>query len=133
MDAPEKNYVMKFGAVGKSVFYRLSCNCTDPQCDMTIELEAHPEDKALYLHMYKDLRASAHWGYTISWYHFDWFRVLMNKIKMCWRIFVSGYIEVTETLIIKDEEHIESFIKALDEGLLFVKWIHSQENEDEKT
>ncbi len=133
MEPPKKNYMMSLGAVGKSVFYRLACNCTDPQCDLTLELEANPNDKALYLHMYKDLRASAHWGYTESWYYFDWLRVLLNKIKMCWQIVVNGYIEITEVLIIKDEEHIESFMKALDEGLLFVKWIHSQEEEDAKT
>lgn len=132
MEPPKKNYTMSLGAVGKSVFYRVACDCTDPDCDLTLELEANPEDGALYLYMYKKLRNSAYWGYTSDWEPFEWLRVLLNKFRMCWQIVVNGYIEENETLIIKDEEHIESLMKALDEGLLFIKWLHSQEEEDEK-
>ncbi len=133
MEPPKKNFVMNFGAVGKSTFYRVACDCTDPQCDLTLEFEANPNDKALYLHMYKDLRASAHWGYTESWYYFDWLRVLLNKIKMCWRIFTRGYIEVTESFIIRDEEHIMDFSKAVVQGLCFIERIHAQEELDAET
>lgn len=116
-----KNFVMKFGAIGKnSIFYRIACDCTDEQCDLTLELEIDANYKAVYLNLYKKLIASAHWGYNSRWGWFDWVRVIKNKIQMCYRIITKGYIEVSESFIIKDEEQIKGFIDALNEGKKFV-------------
>ena len=125
----KKNYVMKFDDWGDSVFYRVACNCTEQDCDMTLELERDKEYNALYLNIYKRLRASAHWGYTSKWGGFDFVRVLINKIRMCCRIMFSGYIEVSEAFIMKDEKHIESFREVILDGIQYLK--KGEQNEKE--
>ena len=50
---------------------------------------------------------------------------------MCWKIIFSGYIEVTETLIIKDEKHLEDFQGAIDEGMIQMhEWLQSEVKHD---
>lgn len=132
MNKPKKNYVMTFGAIGDSsgmsVFYRVACNCTDQGCDMVLEIE-QDEGHAIYLNIYKHLKASAHWGYTSEWEPFDFVRVFIKKIRMCCQIMFKGYIEVSEAFIMKDEEHIESFREALLEGINYIKRREQNENE----
>ncbi len=135
MEPPKKNFVMNLGAVGKSIFYRMACDCTDPDCDLTMEFEANPNDKALYVYLSKKLRNSAYWGYSEDWELFDcisfnWLRILINKFKMCWQIVVNGYIEVEETFIIKEEHHINSFFDAVEEGVSFIEALQEAMEED---
>jgi hypothetical protein len=123
---------MKFGAVGqddnKSVFYRIACDCTSPECDLTLELEKDPDGDFIYLNLYKKLRANAYWGYSTDWEPFEWLRVLMNKIRMCCHIIFNGYIEVSEGFVIRGEDQINAFEEALFEGLEYL-----QTKEDERS
>jgi hypothetical protein len=112
----EKNFVMNFGELGDSIFYRVACDCSDPQCDMTLEFEYDPDYNAIYLNLYNNLIASAHWGYTTKWGWFDFVRVLINKVTMCWKIITVGYIEVSSGFILKDKKQINDFITALETG-----------------
>jgi hypothetical protein len=127
---PKKNYLMNFGAVGRSIFYRIACDCTDPDCDMTLELENNPTDHIFYLHMTKKLRNSAYWGCKYNWGWFDWVEPLVSKIRMCWQIIVHGYIEVMESLVIKDEERIKELQNVLDEGIIFLRRTKSDTEEE---
>ena len=36
----QKNYMMKFGDIGRSIFYRAACRCVSQECDLTLELES---------------------------------------------------------------------------------------------
>ena len=125
----EKNYVMKFGQIGQSIFYRVACDCTDPQCDITLDLEYDEDIKRVCLNMYKTLRASAHWDYTGRWGWFDWVRILLNKIKMCWTITTKGYIELSETFFLCEEKQIDDFINALHEGRKILLENRGKDNE----
>lgn len=112
----KKQRVMKFGAIGDAVYYRVACDCTTAECDMHLELESDPQIGYVYLNITKKLMASAHWGYTDKWYYWDYLRVFINKVRMMCRILFSGYIEVHETLMFKESEHIDEFLTALEEG-----------------
>jgi hypothetical protein len=120
----KKQRVMKFGGFnnigdpGASIYYRIACNCTDPQCDMHLELES--EINQIYLNISKKLVASAQWGYTGEWYVSDFIRVFINKMRMICRILFFGYIEVNETLILEGSDHVDEFIAALEEGKRFL-------------
>ena len=127
---PEKNYVMKFGSIGEdSIWYRVPCSCTDLQCDMTLEIEFDKDVNSVVLNMYKRLRASAHWGYTSNWGWFDFIRVFINKLSMCCKMLVFGYVDVEEGFMIREEKHIDDFIKALEEGKTFIKWVNRDRKE----
>ena len=62
------------------------------------------------LNFYKDLYWSSHWGDEI------FFKRRWKRIKGAFRILFIGYIEVEECFILQGDEHINSFIKALEEG-----------------
>jgi hypothetical protein len=111
--------VMRTNEFLDSIFYRVCCDCGDPDCDLTLEFEYDKDINYVTLNIYKNLRASAHWG--DYWDHFDFIRIWWNKIKMIWIILTKGYIEVCEETMLKDIEHIDNFIKALEEGKRRVK------------
>ena len=108
---------MKLGDFIDSTYYRVSCDCQSEECDLTLELQIYGQ--LIFLNMYKNLKASSHWGGY--WNHFDFIRVWKNKIKMIWSILMKGYIEVNESTVLRGEEHIRSFIEALEEGIIYVK------------
>ena len=110
----DKTRLMKLEEFDGSIWYRIGCACGDEQCDLTLELES--DNNCVTLNMYKILRASAHWGYTDKWGIFDFIRVFFNKIRMCWKIMFSGYLEVNEAFLITDLARINEFILALEDG-----------------
>jgi hypothetical protein len=118
----EKSFVMKYGPIGdNSIWYRIGCDCMEPKCDLTLELEKVTDHHSIYLNMYKNLHASAYWGYdSDSWRgKVEWLRVLLNKLLLCWKIMTKGYLEISESMIIR-EQHIDDFIGALQEGKKFL-------------
>ena len=62
------------------------------------------------MNFYKQLAWSAYWG-TDNWLHQQW-----GKLKAIYRIIFWGYIEIEESIIFQDQEHIDGFIQALNEG-----------------
>jgi hypothetical protein len=106
--------VMRTNEFGDAVYYRVCCDCGDEDCDLTLEFEYDKNINYVTLTIYKNLHASAHWG--CCWNHFDFIRVFWNKIKLMSSILFKGYIEVCEGTLLKDPEHIDNFIKALEEG-----------------
>ena len=107
--------VMKVGEWKDSVMYRVSCQCTDPSCDMTLELEKDHALKMIYLNLYKDLSLASYWQSDDNWFKDIWLR-----IKYSFRMMFTGRIEVQEVFIMQ-EEQIEGFIKALEEGKEYLK------------
>jgi len=110
--------VMRLEEFDDAIYYRVACQCGNQDCDLMLELDYDKEFGSINLHMYKKLAASADWGNY--WEHFDFIRVGWNKIKMCWTIITKGYIEISEDTMISDEEHIDNFIVALQQGKKFI-------------
>lgn len=106
--------VMRTHEFNDAIYYRVTCDCGEPRCDLTLEFEHDKEIGYISLNIYKNLIASAHWGGC--WNHFDFIRVWKNKIKIIFTIIFKGYVEVCEGTLLKDIEHIDNFIKALEEG-----------------
>ena len=100
---------MKTEEFGDSIFYRIAC-CGSEDHDMTLELEWDKDVKMVFLNFYKKLVWSAYWG-TDNWFKSQWL-----KLKAIYKIVFFGYIEVEESLIIKDPEHIDNFLTALVHG-----------------
>ena len=90
----------------KSIWYYFHCDCGESNHAATIELEV--EDNIMCLRFYKDVYY-AYYGDNIikQWWH---------RIKGAVRLIFTGYLEVSESMIILHEEHIDNFIDALVEG-----------------
>lgn len=107
--------VMKTNDWGDSVWYKVNCDCDDDDHITTIEFEHDKEFHYMTLNFYKKMIWTSRWG-DIPWYQRFWKR-LTCSLKM----FFTGWIEVEEYVILSDEEHINSFIEALQEGRQKIK------------
>jgi len=108
--------VMKTSEFNDAVFYRAACSCGSDDHDLAIEFERDPKiPDMIFLNFYKDLAWSSYWGDT------NFFSRMWRRLKTSLRILFMGYIEVEESFILQGEEHIDSFIKALEEGKQFIK------------
>ena len=105
--------VMKTNEFNDSIFYRISCDCSDVEHDLTLEMEW--DDGFLTLHFYGDVEVSS-WGSSFSWIGKQWW-----KIKRIFELLFKGYFSVNYEMLILKEEHLDSFIEALQEGKLKFK------------
>ena len=103
--------VMLINEFKDSIFYRVGCECGNERCDLTFELEWDKELKMIFLNLYKNLCWSSYWQDDDKWYKNIWCR-----IKGASKLLIFGYIKVSECLIIKDVDHIDAFIEALQKG-----------------
>jgi len=92
----------------QSVFYRISCDCDDAEHDMMIEFEFDRGIMEIFL--YKTF----YWKHYYAWCH--WYEKIWKRISASARILFGGYIEMQGDLLIVEEEHIDAFIEALQEG-----------------
>ena len=108
--------VMKTDEYEDSIFYRVACSCGSDGHDLTIGFERDPNmPDMIFINFYKDLAWSSYWGDS------NFFTRIWRRFKTSLRIFFIGYIEVEESFILQGEKHIDSFIKALEEGKDFIK------------
>lgn len=110
---------MKTHEFEKSVFYRAACDCGDPDCDITLEIEKENNFPMVYLNLYKtlNLRTYYHkdnWFLDLGIFHF------FRKMKILWRIFIDGHFKVEETFVMC-EEQIDALIQAIEEGRTHIK------------
>jgi len=106
------NKIMKTHEFEDAIFYRASCDCGSPDCDLTLELEKDKELQMIFLNMYKNLSWSSYWGDGDIWYKNLWLR-----IKCALKVLFTGYIQVEESFIFKDIKQIEHFTNAINEGI----------------
>jgi hypothetical protein len=97
---------------GDSVFYQVACSCGSPDCNLLLELEHDPKfAEHLDLTIYRDLIWSSHFRKNCLW----------ARIKGALTLLFKGRLEVAESFGLRGEEHIRSFIDALEDGIERVK------------
>jgi len=97
----------------RSVFYKVDCACGDDEDILTFELEV--DEEYLTLTTYQKLMWSSYWGFP------NWFIRVWSRIKKAFVVLFTGEINVEGSIILSGEEHIQSFIDALEEGKQYVK------------
>jgi hypothetical protein len=103
--------VMKLNEFENAIYYRASCSCGEPKCDLTIELE---KDEGLpdmiFLNMYKNLYWSSYWQSD------NFFKNAWIRIKGAFKMLFTGYVKVEESFIFQGDKQIDAFLNALKEG-----------------
>ncbi len=105
-----KKGIMKVSETDISVTYRVMCDSETKKHDTTIDFEYDKELNMIYINFYKDLMWSSHMGDG------NFFTRGYRRIKCSLRVLFKGYIEVQESFIIRDIDHINNFIELLQEG-----------------
>ena len=96
--------------------YRAACDCISHECDMTIELEICPPTNFLILSLDKKLKWSSQWSYDYERPIYSWFVDKWKRITVALKILFTGYIEVEDSFLMKDNDHIDAFIDAIRNG-----------------
>lgn len=101
--------VMKTHEFENSVFYRIACDCADPEHDMSMEMSV---DKfpVMELNLYWNTETTLFWG-TSNWFKLQW-----DKLKIITRLIFTSRITLQGNFLLCDEAHINSLIDALKEG-----------------
>jgi hypothetical protein len=102
--------VMKTHDLKDTTFYEVGCDCGSSDCNMTIELEYCPEFNIIFMNFYKKVSLSIYWNDS------TFVKRIWRRIKYSIQILFKGYIELTETHVFQDIEHIDAFIEAMQEG-----------------
>lgn len=100
--------VMKLKDYPDSVFYRVTCDCMEPEHEMTLELDI--DDFCFSLHIYAKLENALYWG------QLNWFKRQWKRIKVSLKYLFKGYMDCEQEFLFLGEDHIQSFIDALEEG-----------------
>lgn len=92
-----------------SVWYKVNCACGDSDCDAIITFD-FDKDCGINITFYKTIRW-CDYNHNIWFFQRFWLR-----IKMAIQILFKGYIEFEGSFIIQNENHLNDFITALQEG-----------------
>ena len=101
---------MKLAEWDNSTMYRVACECTDQEHDITLDLEYDSDVNMIFLNMYKNLRWCSYKGCDQNFFSEIWCR-----IKTALKMIFTGYIEVNCDFILR-EDQINGFMEALEEG-----------------
>jgi hypothetical protein len=97
-----------------SIFYKIDCDCADSNCETIIELEIDTKLKILSLNFYKTINLYSFTNYE------NWIvRIsenIFNRFKYAFKILFTGKISMSSDFILRDLEHINNFIEAIQEG-----------------
>lgn len=97
-----------------SVYYKATCDCLSNECIHTISLDYQRDTNTISMDLYAKV------GTYDSWYEDVWYYPvvkLYKRIDKALRILFLGYIEVENSFFFGDEEKIQDYINALQEGL----------------
>jgi hypothetical protein len=123
--------ILKRGDFGDSIFYKVECQCGDPDHDLNFEVEA--EDTGINVSTYVTVKTD-YWSdvfkkrYDIDspWLQeFDWrWKDLVNgfirRVRWTWRIWTRGYVK-TETTIAMTEQQALNYAETLKLAIKDVK------------
>lgn len=106
---------MKLDEYEDAVFYRSSCSCGDPECDITLELEYDKDMNSIDMVVYKKLIYDA-WFDSTPGEKFRWVKEKLNRIKAAIQILFTGRIEQEGAFLFKGIDHMAAFVNAIQEG-----------------
>ena len=108
--------VMKMAEFEDSAFYRVADDCGSNKDDITIEFEFEEDSPdVIFLNFHKNMIWSSNWG------NLNWIQRLWRRITCSLKMLFTGYIELEESFILRDESNIDGFIEALIEGKKIMK------------
>jgi hypothetical protein len=110
--------IMETNEFKNSVFYRASCDCCMPNHDLVIEISADDWPSMA-------ITLTAKYEHSIYWGRLNWFQRQWKRITGALRILFLGRLKVEYEFMIIDDDHINAFIEALQEGRQRIKQYRS--------
>ncbi len=140
MESKFSKRVMLVDDRNNSITYRCACDCGEASHDVYIEFEYDKDlEHMLFLNFYKDVYFFDGFRRDILWFDhvvkkvkerkfkeaasdffddtlFNYWKNFRYRLRKAVRILFTGYLEMNEDFILQGVEHIDNFIKVLEEG-----------------
>ena len=97
----------------ESIWYKAICPCG---CDESLDIEIEKQISISKDNQYPILYLRFYKNSYINIFSTNWFSNILERIRISFKILIFGKYETTGEYYIQDVEHIEDFIKALEEG-----------------
>lgn len=108
------NRVMKIDDLKNPIYYKIDCDCSNDDHITTIEFEYDKKADIIYVSFYKKLI------WCDCCHGLNWFQRIYRRIKAALKIIFTGWIDVNESIILQNIDHIDGFIEALKEGKEYI-------------
>ena len=128
--------IMLTADFGDSKFYKVVCNCGQPDHDIDFEVEA--ADTGVNVNTYvttktdywtetvkKRYDIDSQWLQELDWSWKDLVNGLVTRVKLTWEVWTKGYIE-THTTIAMTEQQAINYAETLKSAVDDVKKIRSK-------
>lgn len=123
--------IMKTGDFGDAKFYKIACQCANPDHDIDFEVEA--EDPNVSVNVYVTVKTD-HWTESVKkrydidnpylqeldWFWKDLWNGVVTRVKLTWQIWTQGYIK-TQTTIAMTEQQTLNYAETLKTAVKDVK------------
>lgn len=99
------NGILKQNDWGESIWYYVTCDCLDPDCAHTVNVEA--DDYSVTVHIYTKT-TTQFWS--------------KNRWRQIWQILKKGYAEMETTVILNEDQaynYAEALINATNDVKMF--------------
>jgi len=130
--------IMAISDFEDSITFRCACDCGDESHDIYIDVEYDKDLEMVFLNFYKDVYYYDGTHRDILWFDkfkeefrrsikssiifflentlIYYYQILKARLKTSFRIICTGYIKCNEDFVIRDADHIDGFIKVLEES-----------------
>ena len=100
--------ILKQSGFGTAMFYYVQCECSNPDCAHTIEVEADEIEVCVHLHYNQ---------------HTKWLE--KNRWKQIWQILTRGYAEMQTTIVLNEQTAL-NYSEVLKSAIKDVKTFREQ-------
>jgi hypothetical protein len=112
----------------ESIWYKACCDCGgDDEVDMEMEFDK----RTGYINLYFWKTVKLYEPYIYNESILDKIERYLRRVGTCIKILFTGYAEMNESFLLREEDHINDFIKALEEGKKkCIEWREKRKNEN---
>jgi hypothetical protein len=107
--------IMKTGEYGDAKFYKVACQCGDP--DHHIDFSVEAEDTGINVNVYITTKTD-HWTESVKkrydidnpylqeldWTVKDFWNAFVTRLKLTWQVWTQGYLKTESTIAMTEQQ-----------------------------
>lgn len=121
----KKPYVSLIDSDFDEIVYRIHCGCMESNHDVYVEFRFDKDNGIISLLFSNDMVWTD--DYYNKWY--EWPKKIWERFKVAVKVFFTGHINKAGDVLMYNEEHVETVIEMLKEGLENMRKVRKDKNE----